>query len=64
MRIDIQAETDPQRGPSGPKAIFTSRPTKLRLMSLFAALVLVLIAMKEAKKPERWAWLGLGETPC
>lgn len=63
MRIDIQAETDPQRGPSGPKAIFTSRPTKLRLMSLFAALVLVLIAMKEAKKPERWAWLGLGETP-
>ncbi len=30
-------------------------------MSLFAALVLVLIAMKEAKKPERWAWLGWHE---
>ncbi len=64
MRIDIQPETDPQRGPSRPKAVFTTRPTKLRLMSLFAALVLVLIAMKEAQKPERWAWLGLGETPA
>ncbi|MCH2182219.1 MAG: hypothetical protein MK108_09465 [Mariniblastus sp.] len=61
MRIDKQAETAPGCGPGKPGTRFSVRTTKLRLMSLFAALILVLIAMKEAKKPERWAWLGWQE---
>ncbi|MCH2177981.1 MAG: hypothetical protein MK106_04175 [Mariniblastus sp.] len=63
MRIDIQGKSDAQQGAKKPRFDFTSRATKLRLVSLFAALVLVLIAMKEAEKPERWAWLGLSEPP-
>lgn len=61
MRIDKQAEAGPGRGPGKSGNRFSVRTTKLRLLSLFAALVLVLIAMKEAKKPERWAWLGWSE---
>ncbi len=62
MKIDIQDESAPPRGPIKARVDFTSRGTKLRLMSLFAALLLVLIAMKEAKKPETWAWLGFGRS--
>lgn len=34
------------------------RAVKLRLLSLLGLLVLVIVAMKEAGKPERWMWLG------
>jgi hypothetical protein len=34
------------------------RAIKLRLLSLFGLLLLVVVAMKEAGKPEHWMWLG------
>lgn len=34
------------------------RAVKLRLLSLMGLLLLVIVAMKEAGKPERWMWLG------
>ena len=54
-----ETETSPIR--------FGSRPgksgvaAKLRLMTLVTALMLVLVAMNEARKPENWAWLGLDQ---
>jgi len=38
-----------------------SRVAKMRLLSLFGLLLLVLVAMKEAGKPERWMWLGFDQ---
>ena len=37
------------------------RATKLRLVSLLGLLLLVIVAMKEAGKPERWMWLGFDQ---
>lgn len=37
---------------------YSSRSMRLRLMMLVAALMLVLVAMDEARKPENWAWMG------
>ncbi len=34
------------------------KAVKLRLVSLMGLLLLVIVAMKEAGKPERWMWLG------
>ena len=39
----------------------SDRATKLRLLSLVGLLLLVVVAMKEAGKPERWMWLGFDE---
>ena len=38
-----------------------NRAAKLRLFSLVGLLLLVIVAMKEAGKPERWMWLGFDE---
>lgn len=52
---------DFSNGPAMRKNAFEparQRAVKLRLLSLLGLLVLVIIAMKEAGKPERWMWLG------
>ena len=38
-----------------------NRVVKMRLLSLFGLLLLVIVAMKEAGKPERWMWLGFDQ---
>lgn len=50
-------DDDPRRFGRRPPD-FTSRAIKLRLFMLMAALVVVLIAMKEVQRPERWEWMG------
>lgn len=66
-------QSNPQNEPSSTKLDFSGpsgggkvrrnppgdRAVKLRLLSLLGLLVLVIVAMKEAGKPERWMWLGL-----
>ena len=37
------------------------KAVKLRLVSLMGLLLLVIVAMKEAGKPERWMWLGFDQ---
>ena len=39
----------------------TGRGAQLQLLMLMAMLVVVIFAMTEVGKPERWAWLGLDE---
>lgn len=61
MNIQLQIDEDDEplaQRPLGPPPNYQSRGFRLRLMTLFAALVLVLVLMKEAGKPERWAWMG------
>lgn len=36
----------------------SGRAVKLRLLTLMGGLLLVIVAMKEAGKPERWMWMG------
>ena len=45
-----------------PSADRTSRAIRTKLLMLFAMLILVIVLMKEAGKPERWEWMGF-ETP-
>ena len=40
---------------------FTTRAVKLRLFGLVCGVMLVLVLMFEAKKPENWAWMGFTE---
>lgn len=61
MRFDdsFQEEDAPVR----PKSIVpsfdrTSRTIRIKLLMLFAMLVMVVVLMKEAGKPERWEWMG------
>lgn len=54
----LETETFPLR----PKSIVPppdnlSRTIRYRLMMLFAMLIMVIVAMREAGKPERWQWL-------
>jgi len=58
IQLHIDDEEPLKRRPLGPPPDYQSRGFRLRLMTLFAALLLVLILMKEAGKPERWAWMG------
>ena len=58
IQLHIDDEEPLKRRPLGPPPDYQSRGFRLRLMTLFAALVFVLILMKEAGKPERWAWMG------
>lgn len=60
MNIQIQIDDDEplQRRPLGPPPNYRSLGFRMRLMSLFAALLLVLVLMQEAGKPERWSWMG------
>ena len=45
-----------------PSADRTSRAIRFKLLMLFSMLILVIVLMKEAGKPERWEWMGF-ETP-
>ncbi len=61
MNIQLQIDEGDEplaRRPLRPRPNYQSRGFRLRLMTLFAALVLVLVLMQEAGKPERWAWMG------
>ena len=66
MNFNLNLDDDDRalpRRPLGPPKDFTSRAFRLRLMSLFAGLILVVILMQEAGKPERWAWMGFDRMP-
>lgn len=41
-----------------------SRAMRFKLFSLFAMLIVVLLLMKEAGKPERWEWMGFDKAPA
>lgn len=41
---------------------YSSRGMQFRLMVLVASLMIVLVAMDEARKPENWAWMGFKNT--
>ncbi len=66
-KMKIEIETDGEEViPTNPKPAptdFTSRAVKLRLMMLFGMLILVVILMKEAGKPENWKWMGFDQQP-
>ena len=53
---------DPTRPGAGrrPPPDYLSRSMQTRLLLLFASLACVLFLMREARKPERWAWMWAG----
>lgn len=61
MNIQLQIDDDEplQRRPLGPPPDYQSFGFRMRLATLFAALLLVLVLMQEAGKPERWEWMGV-----
>ena len=67
MNIEIQVdpadEVDRPRKSLKPPPNYLSLRVRPRLFSLFAALILVIIMMKEARKPETWSWMGFEASP-
>lgn len=63
MRIEIQTDSEEHRSPLKAPPNYQSPRVRLKLLSLFVALMLVLILMKEAKKPEHWQWMGFQQNP-
>ena len=61
---EIKPVPESPRQPLKPPPDYRSTAVRLRLLALFAALVLVLILMKEARKPERWSWMGFANSPA
>ena len=57
----------PENPTNQPPATFQPRPYNgdliRKMLTLIAMLVMVLYAMKEAGKPENWAWMGFVEQP-
>ncbi|MCP4480493.1 MAG: hypothetical protein GY818_20605 [Planctomycetaceae bacterium] len=41
----------------------TSKAIRTRLLMLFSMLILIIVAMNEAGKPERWEWMGFDQPP-
>ena len=41
----------------------TSKAIRIRLLMLFSMLILIIVAMNEAGKPERWEWMGFDQPP-
>ncbi len=41
----------------------TSKAIRIRLLMLFSMLILIIVAMNEAGKPERWEWMGFEQQP-
>ena len=65
MKIEIETDGE-ELVPANPRPAptdFTSRAIRLRLMMLFGMLILVVILMKEAGKPENWRWMGFDKQP-
>lgn len=61
MKFELpeQDPDEPIRAKSvAPPPNYSSRAVRMRLFTLFGALVLVIILMQEAGKPERWEWMG------
>ncbi len=58
MKLEIEDE-QPRKKTSPPD--YFSRTVKLKLMSLAGLLLLVVVLMVEARKPENWAWMGFGK---
>ena len=61
MRLEIEHDLEPPKRRRQPPPDYTSRAIRLRLVLMLVALGLVLIAMKEVQKPERWAWMGFDQ---
>ena len=59
MKIEIQTDESDETVKKQVKPIeFRSRGHRTRLLILVSALMLVLIGMNEARKPENWSWMG------
>ena len=56
---------DPTRPDAGrrPPPNYLSRSMQTRLLLLFASLACVLFLMREARNPDRWAWMWAGVVP-
>lgn len=66
MRFDRSSDEDPQL--PRPDSIVppidkTSKAIRTRLLMLFSMLILIIVAMNEAGKPERWEWMGFDQPP-
>jgi hypothetical protein len=62
MHINIEStETGDKPAPSKPPPDFMSRGAKLKLLTLVGSLMLVLVLMNEARKPDNWKWMGFDE---
>ena len=63
----LEFKTQSGRNPSAEKAAPSikdySRQVRRKLYFLFAMLVLVIILMKEARRPENWTWMGFKNSP-
>lgn len=58
FQIDPGPEPEPSRNPVRPPPDYTSFAFRARLGLLVGSLLLVLILMQEARKPENWEWMG------
>ena len=59
MKIEIQTDESDETVKKQVKPIeFRSRGHRTRLLVLVSALMLVLIGMNEARKPQNWSWMG------
>lgn len=66
MRFDKPSvEDNPVARPESivPPIDKTSKAIRLKLLMLFSMLVLIIVAMYEAGKPERWEWMGFEQPP-
>ena len=63
MRFDRQP-SDRQTGRRKPPRNYLAASSQLRLLTMVGMLMLVLYLMKEARKPERWAWMWGGQRPA
>lgn len=60
MRFDAPPDDDAPVRPQSivPPADRTSRAIRIKLLMLFSMLIVVVVLMQEAGKPERWQWMG------
>ena len=66
MRFDKSSGDDSQVARSEsvvPPVDKTSKAIRLKLLMLFSMLILIIIAINEAGKPERWEWMGFDQPP-
>lgn len=54
-------ESAERKKPVQPPPDYTSRGMKMKLWTLVATLLFVLLMMNEARKPENWRWMGFDE---
>ena len=62
MNIEIQTDESEETAKKLAQPIeFTSRGQRTRLLVLVSSLMLVLIGMNEARKPQNWRWMGFDQ---